>query len=428
MAREFGRLKTVMWRNRKFRALSDDGKMLWLYLIACPHGNALGAFVVSTGYMIDDLQWESVRLSKTISELLANGFIQRDETHDLIVIQSWWEHNTIENDNVALGAAKTFDLLPQCALLIQAFRDFSALPKALSKRFNERFPNGLPNGIETKKPEPEIEPEIQPEPQSAPSAAPAVVKVARETSSVKQNRGSRLADDWKPDEQDCEYARFFGWDDGRIEREGDEIRDWSKSSRNGVKLDWHAAWRSWVRRRNTDKPAKPSVDRAAKRRASILAGMGNELSGNVERDEQRGGVQGVERGAEDRLAGGVAENAGDDGAGRSESLRGGAGQAAGLRGDVRPADTGSDGGGGILPGEPGRPADRSAVGSDLGNDPEPQVPHASEAGRHTEPCGERVCEATDSGQPSEVRIGEIDPFAVPEFLTALESHQQLAGE
>jgi hypothetical protein len=405
VAREFGRLKTVMWQRPKFHALSDDGKMLWLYLISCPHGNALGAFVASRGYMGDDLRWQPERLIQTVSELLAKGFIDRDDTFDLIIIRGWWEHNTIENPKVAIGAMKTFETLPQCEKLWAHFRDFSALPEPLRKLFAERYPNG----IETKKPKPEPEPEIQPEPQSAPSAAP-VVK--RETSNTR-TKGTRLAVDAEPDEQDIRYAGDeYGWPAERIAREWSNLRDWSQSSKNGAKLDWRATWRTWVRRCEAEQPTKPT--RTRERRAGILAALGGELANNADGSGRVGGTAEPDGDAAGEPCGVVADLGIDGHSGISESLRGSDGQVVRLGGNDGPGSGRGSGNGG-LPRDVGGRASRSAGHGNRTNDSDAPLPQSPEASGHPQTdrggLSTAAINADDSaGEP------ESDPLDIPPFL------------
>jgi len=81
----------------------------------------------------------------------------------------------------------------------------------------------------------------------------------------KNSRGSRLPDDWTPDEADSAFAAEHGVD-ANIEAE--KFRDhWhSKAGRGAVWLDWHAKWRSWVRDAkeiNTKRNGAPKRDPTA---------------------------------------------------------------------------------------------------------------------------------------------------------------------
>lgn len=61
-----------------------------------------------------------------------------------------------------------------------------------------------------------------------------------------QRRGTRLPDDWMPDEV---FARKAGLPSHLIPIEADQFRDYyrAQSGQKGVKLDWQATWRNWVR-------------------------------------------------------------------------------------------------------------------------------------------------------------------------------------
>lgn len=69
--------------------------------------------------------------------------------------------------------------------------------------------------------------------------------VARAEAKVK-NSGSRIPHDWKPSETDRDYAKSKNVD---ADHEGEKFLDhWlSKAGSDGMKADWAAAWRTWVR-------------------------------------------------------------------------------------------------------------------------------------------------------------------------------------
>jgi hypothetical protein len=60
-------------------------------------------------------------------------------------------------------------------------------------------------------------------------------------------RATRLAEDWvlpvewRADALEAELPESL------ISLEAEKMRDWSRSAKNGAKIDWHAAWRNWAR-------------------------------------------------------------------------------------------------------------------------------------------------------------------------------------
>lgn len=67
------------------------------------------------------------------------------------------------------------------------------------------------------------------------------------SSAPKAKRGTRLPADWfLPDDFRAEALRL-GLPEHLIDAEAAKMSDWSRSSKNGAKLDWLASWRNWVR-------------------------------------------------------------------------------------------------------------------------------------------------------------------------------------
>lgn len=63
------------------------------------------------------------------------------------------------------------------------------------------------------------------------------------------SRGTRIDPSWKPSDPDKLLAKQEGLSDQEIDREGLRFRDYwmGRAGAGGVKLDWSATWRNWVR-------------------------------------------------------------------------------------------------------------------------------------------------------------------------------------
>lgn len=138
--RNYGRIETAAWQSAKLRGAGVTAKLLWAYLIACPHGNALGCFVLPQGYIAIDLELEPTEVLNAVETLSKRGLIEYDNAVQLVRIVGWWGHNRIENGNVAKGIAKVLKTLPKSALVSNAVADLEHIG---GEHFNQHIKPGL---------------------------------------------------------------------------------------------------------------------------------------------------------------------------------------------------------------------------------------------------------------------------------------------
>lgn len=105
-------------------------------------------------------------------------------------------------------------------------------------------------------------------------------------------RGTRLPDDWIPDEESVADAYRIqpGLNHSRIVEIAEGFRDYwvSVPGARGVKLDWKATWRNWVRREKVSHGMSAS-DRKAMENARIL----EVLTGKSPRQDTKPAIEGV---------------------------------------------------------------------------------------------------------------------------------------
>lgn len=84
-----------------------------------------------------------------------------------------------------------------------------------------------------------------------------------DTTRARSPSGSRLPDGWSPTEEDLSWARQErpGVD---LRSETEAFRDYwkAKAGKDGVKLDWSATWRNWIRRSNSPPGRQQSVQQS----------------------------------------------------------------------------------------------------------------------------------------------------------------------
>lgn len=102
----------TFWTSDTTSDLSDDGKMLALYLMTSPHTNALGCFRLTDGYVTDDMRWTAERVRKGFAELFQRGFANRCETTGWVLIQKHLVWNRPENPNQVKAIARLAQQIP----------------------------------------------------------------------------------------------------------------------------------------------------------------------------------------------------------------------------------------------------------------------------------------------------------------------------
>jgi hypothetical protein len=111
--RDYGKVHTAIWASPTFKALSDDGRMLAIYLLTCSHQTIAGVFRLPDGYAAEDLDWAPERVRKGFAELFRNGFATRCERTKWVNVHKFLEWNPPENPNQHKAVAKCLSLLPK---------------------------------------------------------------------------------------------------------------------------------------------------------------------------------------------------------------------------------------------------------------------------------------------------------------------------
>jgi DnaD/phage-associated family protein len=136
------RIASKIWQDDKFRAISDEAKLLFLYILTSQHSNMIGYYLLPKPYVAYDLKWLPEQLDKRFSELLQIGLIKYCDKGDVVLIPNFLKYNTIQNPNQAKGAVNRLKEVPQNTLV----DEFLACIKEYAEPFVEEFKEALPQG------------------------------------------------------------------------------------------------------------------------------------------------------------------------------------------------------------------------------------------------------------------------------------------
>jgi len=117
------------------------------------------------------------------------------------------------------------------------------------------------------------------------------------TPTEKSKRAHRLPEDWVLPDDWREAALRKGLSDSEITRQAERILNWSRSSKNGAKLDWRRTWLNWIDdapRANSRAGPAPERDYGKGALAELIRNVDerlrNEPDGRAEGEISRGNV------------------------------------------------------------------------------------------------------------------------------------------
>jgi hypothetical protein len=115
--RRYRTLYVRIWREPRFRALSDAYKAATLYLLTGPQTNRMGCYVLSPALAAEDLNVTLPAFMKRLSVVCETFGWQWDKEARVFWIPSWWAWNAPDNARALSGALSDRNEIPACSLL-----------------------------------------------------------------------------------------------------------------------------------------------------------------------------------------------------------------------------------------------------------------------------------------------------------------------
>lgn len=104
--RQFAKVAAAVWTSKRFRALSEQAKLLLLYFMTCRHQNSTGAFRAPVGYLCVDLGWGEDKVHSGLAELVEQNLVAHDAEEDEFFVLGWFRFNPPMNSSHAAGTVK----------------------------------------------------------------------------------------------------------------------------------------------------------------------------------------------------------------------------------------------------------------------------------------------------------------------------------
>lgn len=267
--RDYGKVHTSFWSSPTITAMSEDARMLAMYLITSPHSTIAGVFRLPDGYVCEDLRWDAERVSKGFVELFAKGYANRCETTKWVWVRKHLEWNKPENPNQCKSAAKIALSVPdECHWKLDFMRssaDLLGIQWVEPKNPMPTVPEPFLNQEQEQKAGTEAGTGVDAANAAAPTPPAAPIPPAPEPpappSAPAADRGCRLPKPWVLPKAlgDWALAEFPAWTADTVRAEAAKFADFwhGKTGKDATKLDWPATWRNWCRNARLPAAARP---------------------------------------------------------------------------------------------------------------------------------------------------------------------------
>lgn len=254
--RDYGKVYSTFWSSATTSGMSDDGKLLALYMMTCSHNTIAGVFRLPDGYVSEDLGWEVARVRATLVELFDKGFAKRCETTKWVWVVKHLEWNPPENPNQRKSAVKIARGVPQQCVWQPLFMLVCGPLIGIETNPGDDGSGTLAERLLNQEQKQEQKQDQKQDQDGAAQQPPAAGAAPTPPAApmpplVKAERGARLPKDWQLPRTwgEAALADYPFWTADKVRLEADKFRDhWvSKSGKDATKLDWEATWRNWYR-------------------------------------------------------------------------------------------------------------------------------------------------------------------------------------
>lgn len=141
---EYGRSYRNKWNNKKFKQLTDLGKLMFDYVvIGSRHSNSIGLFELHHYEICAALGWEPEKVMKYFNELIKLEIAKFDREFNLVYLPTYLqkENNPIVNGNQFKKALKDLDNQPiRTRLYYEFITSYEGLLKSYSKSYKVDLP------------------------------------------------------------------------------------------------------------------------------------------------------------------------------------------------------------------------------------------------------------------------------------------------
>lgn len=145
MAR-YRKVDVRLWNDARFRALTDEAKLLWLCLLTHPAMTGLGAMRATREGLARELEWSAKAFREAFNQLEQLGMVEVDWEACYLALPHWLRYNRPESPNVVKSWGPIWDLIPECQLKVSLYQRVKAFAEGLGVSYAKKFAKAFPEG------------------------------------------------------------------------------------------------------------------------------------------------------------------------------------------------------------------------------------------------------------------------------------------
>ena len=146
----YRKIDTRIWNDAKFRALSANAKLAFVFILTNPNMTALGAMRASIEGLSAELRVPPEAFREVFGEALKEVFREGSEKVSTglaifdpeaccLFVPNFVRYQAAESPNVVKAWAKTLEYIPECKLKTLAVSSVNAYVEGLSEGFRKAF-------------------------------------------------------------------------------------------------------------------------------------------------------------------------------------------------------------------------------------------------------------------------------------------------
>lgn len=145
MAR-YRKIDPRIWNDAKFSSLSNDAKLLFIYLLTSPQTQMIGAVPMRAESVAAELGFDMKRYGIGYQELYKSGIAEYDD-RGLYWVKNFLKYNSPDNPKVVISWRDSLDFLPECPLLKKVIESAKSHCVSRGEGYIEAFKRGIGNSM-----------------------------------------------------------------------------------------------------------------------------------------------------------------------------------------------------------------------------------------------------------------------------------------